>query len=59
MKNNFLIQYIWIIIIAIILFGGGLMLQGCTFTHISEEEKQIQKEWEAIDKEREKNDNNQ
>ena len=57
MKNNFLIQYIWIFLIGAILLAGGLMLQGCSFTY--DEEKAFQKEWEEIDKMREKNDNNQ
>ena len=58
MKNNFLIQYIWIIVIAVALLCGGLMLQSCTFTY--DEDKAFQKEWEKLDKqlEKEKNDNN-
>lgn len=58
MKNNLLIQYLWLLLIAIVLLGAGSLLQGCSFTY--EEEKAFQKEWEQLDKqiEKEKNDNN-
>ena len=57
MKNNLLIQYLWLLLIAIVLLGAGSLLQGCSFTY--EEEKAFQKEWEKLDKELEnKNDSN-
>jgi hypothetical protein len=57
--KKILVQYLWLFSITLILLVSFIGIQGCTFTHISSEEKQIQKEWEAIDKEREKqNDSN-
>jgi len=54
--KKILIQYLWLIAIAIVLVGAAVLITGCTLS----EQDQITRDFEKIDKqlEKEKNDSN-
>ena len=54
--KKMLIQYLWLIAIAIVLAGAAVLITGCTLS----EQDQITRDFEKIDKqlEKEKNDSN-
>jgi cell division protein FtsL len=54
--KKMLIQYLWLIAIAIVLAGAAILITGCTLS----EQDQITRDFEKIDKqlEKEKNDSN-